>query len=120
MRETTDTNSNFDNKDLPDGTRTWEIVQVRKQKGFYVWLLECEAEGLEGEQVLFPNNMGPLLRLLGCTETSKGVFDWDMDMVEGQKFIATVSHAPDKKDPTKIRQNMTDFKKAEEAADAPF
>jgi hypothetical protein len=119
MRETTDTNSNFDSQEIPDGSHTFEIVQVRKNKGFYIWMFEYE-DGASGEQVLFPNNMGALLRVLGCTEVKKGVYDWDTSLVEGQKFIAIVSHVPDKKDPNKIRQQMTEFKKAVEEDASPF
>ena len=121
MRETTDTNSQFAS-DIADGTYTFEVHKViRREKSgvvMYVWSLDYDNQN--GEQVMFRSNMGPLLRTLGCTESKPGIFDWDTDLMEGKKFIATVKHEPDKKDPSKIRQNMMDFKKAEAVDEPPF
>ena len=115
MMEETDTNSQYGNE-IPDGPHTFEVGTVRKVQGFYVW--ELDYDGTTGEQILFANQMGPLLRVLGCSETSPGKFQWDMDMQQGKKFEATVSRGPDKKGV--VRQNMNDFKKSEEKDDIPF
>ena len=61
----------------------------------------------------------PLLRVLGCKETKPNKFEWDRDLMEGKEFISVVSHDPDKKDPSKIRQNMTEFE-AVKSEDVPF
>jgi hypothetical protein len=123
MRETTDTNDNFPDRDIPDGTYSFRIESVAKRYGgvnkdkpFYSWKLEYE--GVKGEQVLMPNKMGELLRVLGCTETEKGKFDWDTDMVSGQYFDATVTHELDKKGVN--RQQMSNFKKSAIDDDVPF
>jgi len=123
MREEIDTNSNYSDSDIPDGTYGFEIVSctrryggANKDKPFYSFKLTYE--GLKGDQILMPFKMGDLLRVLKCTETSKGKFDWDPESVNGKKFTATVVHEADQKDPTKIRQNMVDFKETKE--DLPF
>lgn len=122
-REQTDTNDNYPDKDIPDGTYEFKVLSAtkkyggeKKDKPFYVWKLEYE--GVKGEQVLMPNMMGELLRALGCEETKPGQFDWDTELVVNQVFSATVSHEADKKNPAKIRQQMKDFKKVKE--EAPF
>lgn len=122
MRETLDTSSNFPDKNIPDGTYEFRVMSVvkkyggaNKDKPFYVWLLTFGDN--QAEQILMPNMMGDLLRVLGCKEVKQNHFDWDTDEVMGAKFTATVTHSPDKKDSSKIRQNMTEFKKTE---DIPF
>lgn len=113
MRETTDTNNNFPDKNIPDGTYTFKVLSAtkkfsKKDNPFYVWKLE--RDGIACEQVLMPNMMGGLLRAIGCTETAPGKFDWDNEAVDGKTFVATVSHEPDKKDLNIMRQKMGDFK----------
>lgn len=122
MRETTDTNysgGNYSSRDIPDGEHLLTVKSVeRKTKGttvFYIWRFDM------GEQVLLPSMMAGLLRALGCTEGEPGKFDWDTDAQDGKQVWAVVSHKPDKKDPTKIRQHMGDFRKADsETAEVPF
>jgi hypothetical protein len=110
--EITDTNSKFPNQDIPDGTRTFTVMEVTKKYGknggeFFVWKLSYE--GGVGEQVMLPNMMGELLRVLKCEETEKNKFDWDtMEQVD-KTFSATVSHKPDVKDSKIIRQHMSGF-----------
>lgn len=123
MRENIDTNDSYPDKDIPDGRYEFKVLSAEKKYGgakkdkpFYVWRLEYE--GIKGEQVLMPNKMGDLLRALGCTETEPGKFDWDTELVVNQVFAATVTHEADKKDPSKIRQQMSNFEKVKE--DAPF
>lgn len=124
-RETTDTSNNFSNKDIADGTYTFNVLKVvkmfggeKKDRPFYIW--EVEYADHRGEQVLMPNMMGELFRILGCKETTPNKFDWDTDDVVNMKFTATVSHSPDKKDPSKIRQEMREFRKASEESEIPF
>lgn len=108
--EITDTTNLYGNQELPDGRNAFKIVGIEKRYGkveFFVWKLQ-HSKG-EGEQVLLPNMMGQLLRVLKCVETEPNKFDWDTDEQLGKSFLATVSHAPDKKDATKIRQHMSDF-----------
>lgn len=120
MRKTTDTNPKYSERDIPDGEKEFEVISVMDgPKGSDKWILRYDVD-VEGEQLLWPNMEGELLRVLGFTEVTKGIFDWDTDMAQGKKFIATVSHDPDKKKPEVIRQNMKGFKKSETAADVPF
>jgi hypothetical protein len=111
-REYTDTNGDFDNEPLPDGRRTFKVLSVRPHtKGttkMYFWSL-AHKDG-EGTQLLLPSMMQELLRVMGATETKKGEFDWETDLMEGKVFDATVSHALDKKGV--MRQNMTEFAKS--------
>jgi hypothetical protein len=120
-REQTDTNDNYPDRDIPDGTYTFKINSVTKRYGgankdkpFYSWKLEYA--GVKGEQVLMPNMMGGLLKALKCTETKPGHYEWDTDLVVNQEFEATVTHETDKKGV--LRQQMGDFKAAKE--DIPF
>lgn len=124
-RETTDTSNNFSAKEIPDGTHIFTVLKVTKRYGgpqkdkpFFVW--ELEYEDKQGEQVLLPNMMGDLLRVLGCKETGPNKFDWDTEDIVNSQFKATVSHSPDKKDPSKIRQEMRDFNKFEAESEIPF
>ncbi len=120
MRKTTDTNPKYSNRDIPDGEREFEVIKVMDgPKGSDKWVLRYDID-VEGEQLLWPNNEGDLLRVLGCTEGEKGIFSWDTDMVEGKKFTATVIHEVDKKDKVTMRQSMKGFKKSEKEADVPF
>lgn len=120
MRKTTDTNPKYSDKDIPDGERKFEVVSVKDgPKGSDKWILEYDKDQ-EGEQLLWPNMEGELLRVLGFTEVEKGVFDWDTDLAQGKKFIATVVHEPDRKKPEVIRQNMKGFKAAKSEDDIPF
>lgn len=111
-REITDTTNKYANQEIPDGARIYKVLGVEKKFGknggeFFIWKLAYD--GGVGEQVLLPNMMGALLRAIGCTETEPNKFDWDTNDQDGKAFSATVSHKPDIKDPTKIRQHMSEF-----------
>jgi hypothetical protein len=120
--EITDTNSQFN--DIPDGTYDFEVVQVvRKEikgKKAYEWTLEYD--GGDGKVLTWPNQVGPLLALLGAKEDpeKKAHYLWETDMMIGKTFKATISHDPDNKNPSKIYQNMKDFKKSEATEEIPF
>ena len=70
--EITDTNSQF-NDNIPDGTYDFEVIQVvRKEikgKKAYEWTLEYD--GGQGKVLTWPNQVGPLLALLGAKEDSE-------------------------------------------------
>jgi len=113
-REITDTNKKFMNYDIKDGQHVFKILEVRKQYGkkggeFFIWKLEYGDEGLVGEQGFLPNMLGELLKTLNCTETEPGTYDWDTEEQVGKSFSATVSHKPDEKNPTVMRQRMSGF-----------
>ena len=116
MREMTDT-ANLG--DLPDGPGLFKVVSVEKFYGkseFFVWQLAYEKG--QGKQVLLPNMMGPLLRILGCDEVEPNKFDWETELQANKMFKATVSHAPDKNGV--MRQRMGDFEKYDEKDERPF
>lgn len=122
MREEIDTNDNYPDRDIPDGEYTFIIDKIVKRYGgknkdvpFYS--MKVKYEEIMGEQVLMPNKMRGLLKVLGCTETLPGKYDWDPDLMEGKMFNATIKHEVDKKGT--MRQQMVDFKSAKEA-DVPF
>lgn len=111
-REITDTTNKFVNYDIPDGQHLFKILEVRNMQGgrFFIWKLEYGGEeGLVGEQLLLPNMMGELLKTLNCTEIEPNKYDWNTEDQVGKSFSATVSHKPDRKDPTKIRQHMSGY-----------
>lgn len=126
MIETIDTRGQFDTS-LPDGEREFRVEEIRRlDKGgnlLYIWRVSFEGEGEreEGEQLLLPSMMGDLLRVLGCEEVSPKKFNWDRELLPGKYFMATVSQESDRKDPKKMRQQMTGFKKSTKANDeTPF
>lgn len=106
--EEIDTNSNFSNKEIPDGTHGFRVLGVKKHEAMYIWSLSYE-NGAEGEIVFFANNMGPLLKVLGCKETAPGKYKLESSVVDGVPFKATVYGEPDKKDKNIIRKRMKDF-----------
>jgi hypothetical protein len=113
--ESTDTNSQYPNKEIPDGRHNFTVEKVvgktlGKAYG-YVWTLE-EKEVLY-EQVLFGSEMKELLKILKCNEVSPGKFEWDTDQVNGLSFSVDVSHVPDKKKPDVMRQKFSNYKEDE-------
>lgn len=123
VRESVDT-SRKSGKEIEDGTWNFTGIAMTKKYGgknkdvpFYV--LAVKYEKGDAEQILLPNMMGPLLRLMGAKETAPNQFDFDTDDFFGFKYQATVTSAADKKDPSKIRKHMGDFKEAEKD-EVPF
>lgn len=111
-REITDTSNKYAEQEIPDGTRTFTVTEVVKRYGkkggeFFIW--KVSYQGGTGEQVLMPSMMTELLRVLGCTEIEPNKFDWDTNEQVGKTFSAEVSHKPDAKDATKMRQHMGGF-----------
>lgn len=121
--EITDTNSQF-NDDIPNGTYDFEVISVfRKEingKKAYEWTLKYD--GGEGKVLTWPNQVGPLLALLGAKEDAekKGHYLWETEVMAGKTFKATIGHDADKKNPAKIYQNMKDFQKSEKTEDTPY
>ena len=114
-REITDTTPKYDNQDLPDGRFEFMIIgDIVKKYGknggeFFVVTLQ-HASGI-GQHLFMTSMLGPLLRAIDIPETEKNKFDWDTTEQASKKFIATISHVPEKKDPSKIRQHMSDITK---------
>ena len=112
--ETTDTRGLFPEKNIKDGKHTFTVEKVvGKQLGTaygYVWTLE--EEGNLYEQVIFGNEMGDLLALLGFKKKDQGKYVWDTDEAKGKKFDVTVSHAPDKKKPEVLRQKFSNYEES--------
>lgn len=122
-REITFTKSRFANQELPDGRTAFRVLSVDKKYGkknnaeFFVWKLQHDKG--EGEQLLMPNMMGGLLRVLKCTEVEPDKFDWDTFDQINKVFLATVSHKPDEQNSSVIRQHMGEFAPVDEN-DIPF
>lgn len=108
MIDEINTNSNFSEKEIPDGEHIFRVMGTRKQGSMYIWSFTYDS-GKEGEIVFFANNMGPLLKVLGCKETSKGIYTLDTEVTDGVSFKATVYSEPDKKDKSILRKRMKDF-----------
>jgi hypothetical protein len=127
VRETVDTNFK-NNREIADGTWDFVVDSCTKKYGgtakdvpFYI--LKVRYQNGDGEQALMPNMMGPLLRLLGAKEVEPNKFDFDTDDFFNFRFTATISREQDKKDSTKMRQKMSDFKKykaKKDEAEIPF
>lgn len=97
---------------LPEGTQQFMVcgeVKIKPISNGDLYLVPLQFTGGMAEQAFFANNIGPLLRALGCTETSPDCFDWDTTELEGRTFTATITHKADKNDSTKIRSNMSDI-----------
>ena len=112
--ETIDTTNKYGD-DLPDGLWIFKITKIEK---FFspveFWVFSLEHGTGNGRQPFFANMLGPLLRILGCEETSPHIFEWDPELQIGKYFQAVVSHEPDKKNPSKIRQHMGQFQRVDE------
>lgn len=123
-REITNTKSMFANQDLPDGRRLFMVVDdiVKKygKSGAEFFIVTLQYQGGIGQQMFMPNMMGPLLKALGCQETEPNVWDWDTTEQAGKTFTATIAHQPDKKDPTKMRQHMSEIEKVKDEKEIPF
>lgn len=87
-REVLDTSSNYPGKDIPDGPHTFEVGIVNRKdikgKKGYEWNLE--ENGNEFQVLLWPNQMGNLLRVLNVPEHEPNKFTFDTMEVEGGKF----------------------------------
>lgn len=115
MIEEIDTNSNFSNKELPLGKRVWRIENCRKKDALNI--LKLSYDGGQGEVALFGNQMGELFKLCGFTETKKGVYAVDRELMQGIEFEAEVYEEADKKT-GKVYKRMKDYAKVGE--DVPF
>jgi len=116
LEQDIDTSNKYEKTPIPDGEHTFEVEfveRIEKVPGLYEWTLKAE-DGESYLQGLFANEMGDLLRCLGCKETSKNKFTFDTMMLEGAKFKASVSHVPDKNKPEVVRQKMSGFKKSDD------
>lgn len=108
MIEQIDTNSNFAGKEIPEGRNTFRVTNFKKNEKMYIFTLSYD-NGKEGDMVFFSSNIGPLLKVLGCKESAKGIYILDTGVIMGVAFTATVFLEPNKKDKTKIYRNMKDF-----------
>lgn len=90
-REILDTSSNYPDKEIADGTYTFEVSMVTKKdikgKPGYEWQLEYDGKDIQ--ILMWPNQMGPLLRVLGIKESEPNKFMFDTMEVEGKSFKAT-------------------------------
>jgi hypothetical protein len=118
--ETTDTSGQYPNKNITDGKHNFTVEKViSKQLGNahgYVWTLE--ENGQLYEQVLFGNEMGELLTLLGFQKGGDNKFHWETEEAKGKSFDVVVSHVPDKKKPDVMRQKFSNY--TAESNDIPF
>lgn len=90
MIEEIDTNNDYSDKIIPDGNHTLKVLGFRKVKSSYAVALSYD-NGEEGEILLFPNQMGPLLKVLGCAEGSKkGTYVLNTDIAIGESFSAVI------------------------------
>lgn len=90
MIEEVDTNSNFSNLIIPDGLHHFKWIATRKVKSSYALVLAYE-DGAKGEILLFGNQMGPLLKAVGCAEGSApGKYVLNTDITDGAVFDAVV------------------------------
>src|ERR1035438_922530 len=91
MREIIDTTSNYPDKSISDGPHLFTVGVITKKdikgKPGYEWSLTYD--GIEAQILLWPNGMGPLLRVLGIKETEPNKFAFDTMEVEGKTFKAT-------------------------------
>lgn len=110
-QETTDTTSRYPSKDISDGKHTFSVHKVigKPLGGAYGYVWTLEEEGRQYEQVLFGNEMGDLLKILGCKDDGHGKYDWETDAVVGKTFGVLVSHVPDKKKPEVMRQKFSQY-----------
>lgn len=119
-QEILDTSSKYPDKEIPDGTYTFQIKSVSKKsigdKTGYEWVLEYD--GNRAQVLFWPSQMGPLLRVLGVKESEKDKFMFDTMEVEGKVFKGTAFKMEKN---GKTYQNLKDFVTAEVKDDSiPF
>lgn len=119
MSEIIDTTSKYPDKEIPDGTYTFEVGIVSKKdingKTGYEWNLEYDGKTVQ--VLMWPSQMGPLLRALGAKENEPNKFVFDALLVEGKKFKATAFKTEKN---GKTYQNLKDFAAIETKEDLPF
>lgn len=119
MSEIIDTTPKYAEKEIPDGTYTFEVGVVTKKdisgKPAYEWNLEYDGKSVQ--VLFFPSQMGPLLRVLGCKESEPNKFVFDALLVDGKKFKATAFKTEKN---GKTYQNLKDFTSVETKEDLPF
>lgn len=115
-REILDTSSSYPDKEIADGTYAFTVHIVTKKdikgKSGYEWGLEYD--GKEVQILMWPNQMGSLLRILGVKESEPNKFMFDTMELEGKEFTATAYK--DKKG----YQQLKDYKIHENKDDVPF
>lgn len=115
-REILDASSNFPDQEILDGTYNFDILIVTKKdikgKTGYEWKLGYDDK--EVQILMWPNQMGPLLRILGVKETEPNKFMLDTMELEGREFSATAYK--DKKG----YQQLKDYKVSEKKDEVPF
>jgi hypothetical protein len=90
MIEEIDTNNDYSDKIIPDGQYTFTTLGFRKVKSSYAVALSY-GDGIEGEILMFGNEMGPLLKVLGCAEGSApGKYVLNTDIAVGVTFSAKI------------------------------
>jgi hypothetical protein len=88
MIEEIDTNNDFSNKVIPDGPHHCKVINTRKVKSGFVFALAYDGDQ-SGEIMLFGNQMGDLLKALGCAEGSApGKYVLNTDITDGGEFDA--------------------------------
>lgn len=89
MIEEIDTNNDFSNKIIPDGSHHFKWLGTRKVKSSYA--ISLAYDGGEGEILMFGNQMGPLLKAVGCAEGSApGKYVLNSDITDGSEFDAVI------------------------------
>lgn len=89
MIEEIDCSGDFSDKVIPDGPHHLKVVtSTSKGAGKYVWGFNYE-DGKYGEILMFGNQMGDLLKSLGCKEGSKaGSYVLNTDITDGGEIDA--------------------------------
>lgn len=108
MPEVTDTNKDI----YPEGPTKLVInsVPLKKKTQNDKFYYEFEFEGIVNEQprtlkiFYWPSEMRELLLAIGGKEDplAKGKITWEKEDVKGKAITATVYHAPQRKDPTRV------------------
>lgn len=115
-REILDTSSQYPDKEIADGEHTFTVHIVTKKdikgKSGYEWGLEYDGRSVQ--VLMWPNQMGPILRVLGLKEETPNKFMLDTMELEGKTFKATAYK--DKKG----YQQLKDYAATESKDEVPF
>jgi hypothetical protein len=106
-------------KIFPEGTYTFTVLSCEKfrtvKSTYRKWKFQTTVDG-ELSQLwvnIFPWESKELLLALGGAEEEDKSITWDDEEVIGKKITATVYHAPDKNDTTKVWPRIKDIKSDE-------
>jgi hypothetical protein len=102
-------------------TKPAEKGKTQKGKYFYVFRFKTVLNDRTKNysEAMMTWMAGDLLRVLGCKEVSKGIFEWEKDEIVGRQVVADIVHEPDFRDPDKPTAKMRNLRPVDDLTAQP-